>query len=721
LKTKIKYLLFLLLIVGYTPFNQLIAQGKILTIEDAVMNRNLQPEQTKHLDFLPSGHYFVYSGQVKNESKLYIVTIIDQKVDSSITLTHFNKAVKEAGLTALNSLPAFKWLEDRKVVVNFGKKWYAYHRELNKLELIAALPDEAANIEWTNDYSKAAYTLSGNLYVRHKEKADAVQLTTDGKYGIVYGEAAHRHEFGINKGLFWSESGNYLAFYRIDETMVTDYPIVNNKDLPATTKMIKYPFAGSFSHHVTVGVYNTFSQSVHFLKTGSPSDQYLTNIAWSPDDLYIYLAKVSRNQKNMWLESYWVIDGNLDIILFDETNQKYVEPENPVVFLPHNPENFIWQSERDGFNHLYLYNTNGKMLKQLTKGPWVVTELIGFNTEQNLVYFMGTMDSPLERHLYAVHTGTGKIRKLTAEAGTHKVIQNKQGTFFLDKYQSLTIPGRTELLSESGALLKRILDAPNPLNEYELGETSVFPVQNGKQILYSRVIKPANFDPTKRYPVIVYVYGGPRVQMVNNTWLGGSNLWMQFLAQQGFIVFTLDNRGSSNRGFEFESAIYGKFGTLEMEDQLAGVEWLKKQPWVDASRIGLHGWSYGGFMTTSLMSRAPGVFKVGVAGGPVIDWSMYEIMYTERYMGTPESNKRGYEESNLLKYVDMLDGKLLMIHGTDDDVVLWQHSLLYVRKAIDAGKTNLDYFIYPEHKHNVFGKDRVHLMTKITEYLFENL
>jgi dipeptidyl-peptidase-4 len=298
---------------------------------------------------------------------------------------------------------------------------------------------------------------------------------------------------------------------------------------------------------------------------------------------------------------------------------------------------------------------------------------------------------------------------------------NSSFTHFIDAYSSTNVPKKILIKTHKGDQVKSILDAPNPLSDYTLGETSIFPILNEGTVLYCRMVTPPNYDKTKKYPVVVYVYGGPHAQMISNSWLAGSNLWMQLMAQKGYIVFALDNRGSSNRGHEFESSTFRNLGLIEMADQIAGVNYLKNLPYVDANRIAVHGWSFGGFMTTSLMTRQPGVFKVGVAGGPVIDWSLYEIMYTERYMDTPLENPEGYKNANLTNYVNNLQDKLLMIHGCDDDVVLWQHSLLYCKSAVDAGNTYLDYFVYPAHKHNVMGKDRVHLMQKITEYIIENL
>ena len=692
-------------------------QGKMLTLEDAILSPALNPKGLPNLNFLPSGDYFCFS---KTETqKLYIERIDRIETDSSFTLVILNNYLQKLGETTINSMPRISWQNDNLIEFSIGKKVFIYDRIEAKLSVLSEIPRDAANIEWNANKSILAYTKKNNLFIQKEGKS--IQLTEDGSYGTVYGEAVHRSEFGITKGLFWSNDGKKLAFYRMDESKVSDYFIFQNTMMPAGVNKIKYPFAGSTSHSVKIGIYDTDLEEMRYLRVEGPEDQYLTNITWSPDNKYLYVAKVSRNQKNMWLERYWVNDGSLDIIVTEEFNEKYVEPENGPIFLPWNNEQFIWQSEKDGYNHLYLFDINGKMLKQLSKGPWVVTKVLGFSEETQHILVEGTKDGPTERHLYTITAANAKIRKLTQIKGVHRVLANSKGNYFLDQYSSLVVPTNIDLLSETGALLRNIHTAENPLKGYALGETSIFPIQNENTTLYARMIKPANFDPSKQYPVLVYVYGGPHLQLVKNSWLGASNLWMQFLAQQGFIVFSIDNRGSADRGFEFESAIYGQVGTKEMEDQLAGVDYLKKLPYVDASRIGVHGWSYGGFMTTSLMTRTPGIFKVGVAGGPVIDWKMYEIMYTERYMGHPKDNEKGYEQSNLLNYADKLEGKLLMIHGTDDDVVLWQHSLLYVQKCVENQNTFLDYFVYPTHNHNVYGKDRLHLMTKITQYLFDNL
>jgi dipeptidyl-peptidase-4 len=425
----------------------------------------------------------------------------------------------------------------------------------------------------------------------------------------------------------------------------------------------------------------------------------------------------------MWFNEYNAETGEFIKTLFEEKDERYVEPMNPMQFIPTNPNQFIWQSNRDGYNHLYLYETSGKLIKQLTKGNFEVIKVIGIDPKGDKIFYTSNAESPINKDFYSVSIGSGKIQKLSNGNGTHSIKLSQNCKYFIDNFSSTIVPNDVLLCdATNGKVLQTLLKADNPLSEYKLGDMKLFTIKNDENIdLYCRLYKPVDFDSTKKYPVIVYLYNGPHVQLVTNSWLGGAaNLWFQYMAQHGYVVFTLDGRGSDLRGKAFEQAIHRQLGNVEMEDQLEGIEYLKSKSWVDASRLGIHGWSFGGFMTTSLMTRNPDVFKVAVAGGPVIDWSLYEIMYTERYMDTPAENPEGYGKNNLLNYVDNLKGKLMLIHGTDDPTVVWQHSLDYVKKCVDKGK-QVDYFAYPGHLHNVTGKDRTHLFQKITDYFMQNL
>ncbi|MFT4523170.1 MAG: dipeptidyl-peptidase-4 [Bacteroidia bacterium] len=700
------------------------AQTKVLTLEDAILGRHLYPSGLNQLSWVDDFHFSQVIDK-EGEPTIQIAQIepTHNGLLEYVTRTEIEKALVEQHKTdSLKRLPRVSWISLNEMRFYHDGGIYKYNRTTKKAAKLNNFdPKQMQSPDMYAGNFNIAYTHDDNLFVI--DKGTVYQVTQDGGKGIVYGEAVHRSEFGIVKGTFWNDAGDQLAFYRMDETMVTEYPLYNLSTKPATPNEIRYPVAGDPSHHVTIGIYNVAANKTVYLKTGEPKEQYLTNISWGPKGQFIYVAVVNREQNHMWLKQFNANTGDFVKTLFEEKNDKYVEPEHGLTFLPSAPEQFIWWSERSGYNHLYLYNTNGELIRQITKGQWIITDLHGFDTKSEKIFVSTTKESPLNNDLYCVSIKNGKMLRLTTSEGSHNVQGSTNNLHFFDNFSNTVTPLDIRLIDAEGRLLENLHENENPLSEYKLGQMEMGSIKakDGETDLYYRVFKPIDFDPNKKYPVVVYLYGGPHLQLITNSWLGGANLWYQYLAQQGYVVFSIDNRGSANRGFAFESAVHRQLGTLEMEDQLAGVEWLKSQTYVDAKRMGIHGWSFGGFMTTTLMTRSPGTFKVGVAGGPVIDWAYYEIMYTERYMDSPTENPEGYKTANLLNYTDKLEGKLLMIHGSQDNVVLWQHSMMYMQKNIEDGNTNLDYFIYPHHEHNVRGKDRLHLYQKITDYLFDNL
>jgi dipeptidyl-peptidase-4 len=699
-----------------------LAQEKMLTLQDAILGYHLYPKGLEQLQFAGNSHY-VHVVDSDGEKKAQVVEIEEKGLGAirMYSLDNVNEILHAQKRDSIKSWPRMKWLD------NYSFRFYS-KGEMLKIHLadktvekiIGYDPAVMGNPDFRYEEKKAAYTFENNLYILDGE--DTIQITQDGKDGLVYGQAVHRYEFGITKGTFWSSDASKLAFYRMDESMVTEYPLYALQSKPATHKNIRYPVAGDPSHHVTVGVYDVNNGKTIYLKTGEPKDQYLTNVSWGPNGKFLYIAVVNRDQNHMWLKQYDAQTGDFVKTLFEETNAKYVEPEHELTFLKSNPEQFIWWSERDGYNHLYLYHVDGTLIRQLTQGKFVVTDFLGFDLKEEKFFFRSTQESPIERHLYCASLKGGKAKKLTNGAGTHSLTHTKDMAFFLDNFSSTVVPRKNLLINMDGVPLSELFSAENPLEEYKTGEMTLGTIKSDEGTdLYYRLFKPVDFDPKKKYPVVVYLYNGPHVQLVNNTWLGGANLWYTYLTQKGFVVFTIDGRGSANRGFHFESSVHRQLGELEMKDQLTGLDWLKKKSWVDGERVGIHGWSFGGFMTTSLLCKHPDVFKVGVAGGPVIDWHYYEIMYTERYMDSPEQNADGYAQANLLNHLDSLRTPLLMIHGAQDDVVLWQHSLMFLEKAIKQNNTYLDYYVYPHHPHNVRGRDRLHLYGKVTEYLVREL
>ncbi|WP_291066302.1 MULTISPECIES: S9 family peptidase [unclassified Empedobacter] len=684
----------------------LIAQKKNVTMEDAVLglSTNLRIENLNQVQWIPNQN--AYTQNVKTS---YGEALIKKEVPSLKTDTIFRSSQFEN-----KRIPSLNWINDKQAYFS-TKTGYKTITTAGQQNDWLKLPDNAENIEFDATNNQVGYVIDNNLFFVDKA-GKTHQITKDGKYEIVNGKSVHQNEFGIHKGIFISPKGNLVAFYRMDQTAVTDYPIIDWSVQPAVNKNIKYPFAGTKNHTVTLGVYNPTTQKTTFLETHPEVDHYLTSVTWSPDEKHIYIALLSRNQKHMELNQYDAVSGKLIKTLFKEDDAKYVEPQNELHFIPGKTNEFVWWSQRDGFMHLYRFNTDGKLLNQITKGDWIVTDLVGENAKKKEFLIMTTKDSPKDRHLYAVNWENGKLRKITTDAGTHNVSVSTNGEYAIDNWSNDNTPRKIDVLDANGKFKQNILNAQNPLANYNTAkvENVTLKADDGTD-LYGKLIYPTNFDSSKKYPVIVYLYNGPHAQLITNRFPATGNLWYDHLAEKGYVVFTMDGRGSANRGLKFEQAIHGNVATTEMNDQMKGVDFLKTLPFVDAERMGIHGWSYGGFMTTSFMLRKPDVFKVGVAGGPVLDWTQYEIMYTERYMESPQDNPEGFKNTNLINRVKDLKGKLLMIHGAQDNVVVWQHSIDFIREAVKNGM-QMDYFVYPGHEHNVRGKDRVHLMQKITDY-----
>ena len=559
------------------------------------------------------------------------------------------------------------------------------------------------------------------MYLATSDGKDTA-ITNETKEGIVCGKSVHRDEFGITKGTFWSPKGTLLAFYRMDESMVTQYPLVDIDARIATAEPIRYPMAGMTSHKVTIGIYNPQTGKTVYLKTVDPTDRYFTNVSWSPDEKTIYVIELNRDQNHSQLIRYDAVTGEKEKVLYEETNSKYVEPLHPLTFLPWNENQFIYQSQKDGFNHLYLFDTEGKLIRQLTKGKWLVQSIDGFNRKKKSILITTTGLSPLQSNAAEVDLKGHVTYYGKAQNGVEHVKTSASGEYAIDTYSTPNIPNKIDLIKVSSHKDLNLFTAPNPYEGIEMPtiETGTIKAADGVTDLHYRLIKPANFDPNKKYPTIIYVYGGPHAQMIHNSWQYDVRGWDLYMAEKGYIMFTVDNRGSENRGFDFESCTFRHLGVEECKDQMKGVDFLKSLPFVDANRLGIHGWSFGGHMTVAMLLRHPGVFKAGVAGGPVINWKYYEVMYGERYMDTPQTNPEGYKECDLKNLAGNLKDHLLIIHDYNDKTCVPQHTFSFLKACVEA-RTYPDFFTYPGHDHNVMGRDRVHLHEKITRYFEDYL
>ena len=704
----------LLFIVAGSSF---FAQNQKFTIAEAVngLRSNLASKNISQFSWSDDNKAFYQATK-----KGYLTTeVANLKQDTLVSLYQINKNL--APNLQLKSFPRITFINGSKGYFTKNSQYFWIEKTGKdwKVKEWITLEKAAENVEILGNNQGFVYTINNNLYLNLNGKITAV--TNDENEDIVNGQAVHQREFGIDKGIFVSPDNSKIAFYRMDQTMVTSYPIIDWSATPAVNKNIKYPMAGALSHHVTLGIFDIKTGKTTFLKVDGDPEQYLTAITWNPDSKSVFVGVLNRDQNHLKMNQYNVASGDLTKTIFEEKSEIYVEPQHPLLFFPNSTTGFIWQSQRTGYNHLFHYNLEKGLVAQLTKGDWLVTDVLGFNEKKKEIYYTSTQETPLERHLYKINWSNFRVQKLDTGAGMHAGILSKDGSWLYDSFSNANSPRVVNLINTNTTKSKNILTSENTLKNYQRPEIKnvTLKADDGTP-LYGKIILPTDFDPNKKYPTIVYLYNGPHLQLVTNSFPASGNLWYEFMAQKGYIIFTMDGRGSSNRGLKFEQAVFRHLGEVEMKDQLKGVEYLKSLPYVNADKMGIHGWSFGGFMTTSFMLKHPEVFKVGIAGGPVIDWKMYEIMYTERYMDSPQNNPEGYKQANLLDKVQNLKGKLLMIHGAQDNVVVWQHSVKFLKAAVDNG-VQLDYFVYPGHEHNVLGKDRVHLMQKVTDYFDEYL
>lgn len=684
-------------------------EGRLLTMEDVVLNRDLSPKSYPVRWVGGSDSY-----AVAEQGELTAIDARSGKRRTLLTLDRLNTLLS----TDFKSFPPYAFDDESSLAV-------AAHGMRHTIDLKTLCVTDShkipAGANLTRQSGKGgiyAYTRDNNLYCFDGRSERAVTAFDD--RNIVCGRSVSRNEFGITGGIFFSPDASKIAFYQKDESQVTDFPLLDITTRTGSLRNIKYPMNGMASERVSLGVYDIASGQTTYVKvTDFDEERYLTNITWSPDSERIYIQVLDRPQENMHLNVYDAATGELIRQVLTEHNDRYVEPQYPLVFLRNDPTRFIYATDnRDGYWNLYLCNDEG-VIKRLTATDADVKYVA---QDDKHVYYTSAEVSPVDNHLFKVETATGKQTRLTEAEGWHEVAVSHSGRYFIDTYSSLDVPRVVELGRTDGKPARELFRAPDPTEGFDFAEISLGTVKSadGKYDNYYRLIKPLDFDPSKKYPVILYVYGGPHSQMVRNSYQALLRRWEMYMAQRGYVVLVLDNRGTSNRGAEYEKAIHRQCGQCEMADQMAGLEWLMSHPWVDRDRIGVHGWSYGGYMTISLMTNYPEVFKVGVAGGPVIDWKWYEVMYGERYMDNTHNNPEGFALTSLIGRAKDLKGKLLICQGAIDNTVVWEHSLSFVRECIKRN-VQVDYFPYPCAEHNVFGRDAVHLYNKITLYFEDYL
>ena len=596
---------------------------------------------------------------------------------------------------------------------------FLYSLDSEKWDQLTATAEPERDPKLSPDGTRVAFRRGHDLYTLEVASHAVTRLTDDGRPTLLNGELdwVYPEELDLGTAYWWSPDSRHIAYLQFDTAREFVYPQVALTGVRAVGEPERYPQAGTPNPNVHLGVVPATGGDTHWMDLGDPRGSLIARVYWTPDSSKLAVKRFNRVQNHLDLLLAEPGSGASHAIL-SEADPYWINNNDLFQFLRN--DDFIWGSERDGFQHLYLYSPEGKLRKRLTEGNWEVTELAGVDEARQKVYFVSTETSPLERQLYSIRLNGKDRERISQGAGTHSISMSPDASYYLDSFSSLTEPSSRVLHTVDGAEWAVYREANHKLtDEYDVLPTEIVTFKNsGGTLLYAHMIKPANFRTGVKYPAIVMVYGGPGAQSVRNAWSGAN--WDQVLAARGFVIWQVDNRGSKGRGHAFESPIYHRMGKTELDDQLDGIRYLLSQGFVDAARIGIYGWSYGGYMTLYSLLNAPETFRAGIAGAPVTNWRNYDTIYTERYMGLPSENAEGYEASSAATYADKLQSKLLMVHNFEDDNVLFQNTMQMADAFERAGKL-FDMVIYPQKSHGVNGVYQKQLLEKTTEFFEKNL
>jgi len=730
-----------LLAVGLLVGGSAMSQAKQLELERLFADPALSGATPRSLAMAPDGSRVTYlKGKAADANRLdlweyhikagqhRLLVDADSLVAGAETLSDEEKARRERMRLFASGIISYSWAKNSDALLfplNGDLYYYQLATKTAKKLTDTAEFETDAKISPTGRF--VSFIRQQNLFVLEIATGKEMQLTFDGGGNIKNGmaEFVAQEEMGRMTGYWWAPDDSKIAFTRTDETVVAE--VVRNEIYADEIKLFnqRYPYTGTANASIQLGVVTLADGSVNWLPHGENDDIYLPRVQWTQSSRYLSYQWQSRDQHKLELRLA-DLTNNQQTVLLTETSDTWLNLHDDLHFLENN-QGFIWASERDGYKHLYYFDFNGKLLRQLTTGDWVVDELDAIDEKHGLVYFTGRKDTPLERHLYQVSLKSGDISRLTEAGFDHALVMAKDGSSFIDSFSNVTTPPKVALRALDGTVLTWLeqneLNASHALTPYhaQLNAPRFGTIQaEDGQTLHYRMFEPKTFDKGTQYPVVVSVYGGPHAQRVTNSW-SPRDLYLHYLVQQGYLVFQLDNRGSYNRGKAFEDPIYRKLGVVEVADQIKGVEYLRSLPYVDSTKVAIYGHSYGGYMAIMAMFKASDYFAVGVSGAPVTDWALYDTHYTERYLGPPVDNAKGYEASAVFTYADGLQGKLMIYHGMADDNVLFTHSTKLYKQLQDKGLL-FDMINYPGSKHSMFGQPvQTHLHKSITQFFEQHL
>ena len=712
---KIRILVGLLLLIPVVVYAQ-----KKITLEAIYKDHIFSGRSLAQIKWVPGQDRFSY---VQNDGsmQLWVYDIAGnehRKILDSKEIPQFRQLPRDWRIVPSN----YEWSPDGKsILLNSGTDLYLFTTTNQSLRRLTHVNKSIRDATFSPDGRWIAFLKEQNLWVLEVKNGRLSALTTHGTDDVRIGrfDWVYQEEFGVRTGFFWSPDSRHIAFYEVDQRPEPVFPLVNFIPVQNTVMELHYPKAGAPNALIRIGVVDIRDSGITWMDIGSETDVYIPRVKWLPDGKRMVIYHLNRRQNHLKLLCGDISDGKTDVLLEEYGDDCWITISDDIYFLKTHPS-FVWYSERSGYTHLYLYGINGKLICPLTEGEWDVTELVYVDEKQQLVYFIGTRDGIRERHLYRVCLDGKKLIRLTNQPGTHSVNMSEQGNFFIERFSNISTPWQQWLCRADGKRLVRLdtYDSERD-DEYRIHPAEFITVKTTDGVeLAASIHKPADFNPGKKYPVLFSIYGGPGSQTVRNAF-SRSNLWRQMLTEKGYIVFQLDNRGTGYRGVAFKRIAYRRLGQQDVEDMISGVEYLRTLPYVDADRIGIWGWSYGGYLTTMCILKAADYFSTGVAVAPVTDWHNYDSIWTERYMDLPANNPRGYIDGSALTHADKLRGKLLLIHGAADDNVHLANTMQLIHKFQQLEK-QFDLMVYPRKDHSIRGV-QYQLYTLITNYILENL
>lgn len=709
--------------------------GMITTAQIELTNKQiwasteLNTEGTSSLSFLKDGKHYV---QLENNSLISYDIETGQKKGEIFDASKIDLGNEKIRMTDYK----FSSSENKILVQTLPKPIYrhsikadyiVYDSEIKKVQYLDERGEQLYP-EFDPEGTRVAYLWENDLHFKDLSSGEITEVTQDGERNqIINGGAdwVYEEEFKLTKAYEWSSDGQYLAYIKFNETKVPEFDLkyYNDKSYPDEYSF-KYPKVGEPNSKVQVHVFNTLTKVTHALEIPLKSDEfYIPRIAWIPNTNQLVVFYLNRLQNHLQLVSYDVLDQTHRTIL-DERNKYYINIHDNLTFIPDN-EQFLWTSEKDGWNHIYLYDYEGNELRSLTPGEYDVTDFYGYDHDKGKVFYQAAKKSPLKREIYSVDIENGESKSLVDSVGWNSANFNNTFDYYVHRFATINKPPVYMVNNIQGDTLRTINDN-NFLKYYQsrhgAQKIEFFDFKNPSGIsLNGWMLKPANFDENKKYPLLMYVYGGPNSQQVTDNWKGKNYWYFQMLAQKGYVVACVDNRGTGARGEQFRKMTYLELGKYETEDQISAARFLAQKPFIDSEKVGIFGWSYGGYLSSLCLLKGNDVFTAGIAVAPVTNWKWYDSIYTERYMRTYAENKKGYDQNAPIYYVDRLKGAYLLVHGLADDNVHFQHTAEMTNALISANK-QFDTYLYPNMDHGINGgNSRLHLFDKITSFLQENI